>query len=341
MSLNSELAAFLEMVEANTLSGKKSMMHELTPEQARLEYDASTQVLDCPGPSVESITAICIPCRDGQSVSARLYKPVELKEESDSLPVLLYFHGGGYCVGSLDSHDSLCRALAALTPCCVLNVAYRLAPEYRFPTAVHDAQDAYQWVLSSGSEYNLDVTRIAVGGDSAGGTLATGLTIVARDSKWPQPVLQVLLYPCTSAWQNTVSHFRLAQGYLLDAPTLQWMFAHYLRDETDRMDARFAPLEASDLSALAPALLVLAEYDPLIDEGISYGDKLNSAGVSTQIKIYSGVTHDFARLGNIVTEASQVRKDIAQVLAEIFQNQREDKLVQKEKVIINNIDANS
>jgi len=283
-----------------------------------MEYDASTQVLDVPGPTVGSVITISIPCRDGQSINARLYLPIEFIEESGPFPVLLYFHGGGYCIGGLDSHDSLCRSLAALTPCCVLNVAYRLAPEYRFPTAVYDAQDAYQWVLSSGFEYDLDVTRLAVGGDSAGGTLATGLAISARDEKWPQPVYQVLLYPCTSVWQNTPSHRRFMQGYLLEAETLQWMFTNYLSVETDRTDWRFAPLQADNLHYLAPALLALAEYDPLLDEGVTYGYKLKAAGVSTQIKIYSGMTHDFARLGNIVNEADQVRKDIARELANAF-----------------------
>jgi acetyl esterase len=200
----------------------------------------------------------------------------------------------------------------------VLNVAYRLAPEYRFPTAVYDAQDAYQWMLSADAEYHWDMTRIAVGGDSAGGTLATGLCLLSRDSNWPQPVYQVLLYPCTSAWQNTESHRRFAQGYLLEATTLQWMFTHYLRDESDRKDWRFAPLEASNLTGLAPSFLALAEYDPLIDEGIAYADRLKAAGVSTLVRIYPGMTHDFARLGSIVNEAYQVRKDIANALANEF-----------------------
>ncbi|PXW81616.1 acetyl esterase [Nitrosomonas sp. Nm84] len=314
MPLNPDLAAFLELAEA----GERPAMHTLTPEKARMEYDASTQILDVPGPPVGSATTIRIPCRDGQSINARLYSPVEFMEKTGSLPVLLYFHGGGYCIGGLDSHDSLCRSLAALTPCCVLNVAYRLAPEYRFPTAVYDAQDAYQWVLSSGSEYNLDATRLAVGGDSAGGALAAGLTIAAHNENWPQPVRQVLLYPCTSVWQNTESHRRFAQGYLLEAKTLQWMFTNYLRTDADRADWRFAPLQASDLGNLAPAFLVLAEYDPLLDEGIAYAEKLKAAGISTQVKIYSGMTHDFARLGNIVSEADQVRKDIASELANAF-----------------------
>lgn len=318
MPLDSDLAAFLELAEAGIISGERSMMHTLTPEQARWEYDAATQILDVPGPPVDSVATIDIPCRDGQSIHARLYKPVELMGETGPFPVLLYFHGGGYCIGGLDSHDSLCRSLAALTPCCVLNVAYRLAPEYRFPTAVHDAQDAYQWVLSNGLEHDLDMTRLAVGGDSAGGTLATGLAIAARDEKWIQPVYQVLLYPCTSVWQDTPSHRRFMKGYLLEAETLQWMFMNYLSAEADRTDWRFAPLQADNLGNLAPAFLALAEYDPLLDEGIAYGDKLEAAGVATLIKIYPGMTHDFARLGSIVNEAQQVRKNIANILANTF-----------------------
>ncbi len=314
MPLDPDLEAFLELAGA----GERPAMHTLTPERARMEYDASTQILDAPGPPVGSVTTISIPCRDGESINARLYSPIEFMEKAGPFPVLLYFHGGGYCIGGLDSHDSLCRSLAALTPCCVLNVAYRLAPEYRFPTAVNDAQDAYQWVLSSGAEYDLDVTRLAVGGDSAGGTLATGLAITARDEKWPQPVYQVLLYPCTSVWQDTPSHRRFTQGYLLEADTLQWMFANYLSAETDRVDWRFAPLQADNLCHLAPAFLVLAEYDPLLDEGVAYGYKLKAVDVPTLVRIYSGMTHDFARLGNIVNEAHQVRKDIAGELANAF-----------------------
>ena len=319
MPLDADLAAFLELVEARTTSGETPLMHMLSPERARMEYDASTRILDVPGPAVGSVTNLDIACRDGQLINARLYLPTEFVGKSGPFPVLLYFHGGGYCIGGLDSHDSLCRSLTALTPCCVLNVAYRLAPEYRFPTAVHDAQDVYQWMLSTGSTaYHLDVNRLAVGGDSAGGTLATGLAIAAQQEKWPQPACQVLLYPCTSAWQDTASHHRFKHGYLLEAETLQWMFRNYLPAETDRMDWRFAPLQASNLSNLAPAFLILAEYDPLLDEGIQYGDKLKAAGVSTLVKIYPGMTHDFARLGNIVSEADQVRRDIAHALAKTF-----------------------
>jgi acetyl esterase len=324
MPLDPDLAAFLELVEAGIANGAQPL-HELSSAQARAQYDNSTLALDAEGMDVASAKSIVIPCRDDNQIDARLYVPAIPAPDVTLLPALLYFHGGGYCVGGLDSHDSLCRTLAALTPCCVLSVAYRLAPEHKFPTAVDDAQDAYRWLLSNGFTYGIDTRRIAVGGDSVGGTLATGLTIAARDGEWLQPILQVLLYPCTAAWQDTGSHSRLAQGYLLEAPTLQWMFSNYLRDAADRTDWRFAPLEAIDLGKLAPAFIALAEYDPLVDEGVAYADRLKAAGVSTQLKIYEGMTLDFARLGNIVNEAELVRRDISQALAKAFSSQLPEK----------------
>ena len=317
MPLHPDLAAFLELVEAGVSNGARRL-HELPAAQARAEYDNSTLWLDSGGMAIARISPVAIPGREGHRIDARLYTPaIPIHEER--LPALLYFHGGGYCVGGLDSHDSLCRALAAFTPCCVLSIAYRLAPEHKFPAAVHDASDAYQWLLSNGPAYGIDTGRIAVGGDSAGGTLATGLTIAARDRQWRQPLLQVLLYPCTAAWQDTASHRRLAQGHLLEATTLQWMFDNYLRNDADRADWRFAPLEANDLSNLPPAFIALAEYDPLVDEGTEYAGRLKEAGVAVDLQVYEGMTHDFARLGNIVNEAELVRRDIARALAEAFQ----------------------
>jgi len=317
MPLDPDLAAFLELVEAGVANGAKPL-HEMPITEARRQYDASTLALDSPAMAVASVRPIRIPCRDGNEIDARLYAP-DVPAGEFPLPALLYFHGGGYCVGSLDSHESLCRAIAALTPCCVLSVAYRLAPEHTFPTAVHDSQDAYEWLLANGTAFGIDTKRVAAGGDSAGGTLATVITITARDSILPQPVLQVLLYPCTSPLQDTGSHRRLPEGHLLEASTLQWMFDNYLAREADRHDWRFAPLEATDLSGLAPALVVLAEYDPLVDEGIAYAERLQTAGVPTNLRIYPGMTHDFARLGNIVAEGIQVREDIARALAIAFQ----------------------
>ena len=318
MPLNDELSVFLELAAEAVASGDRPALHDLPPDLACREYEAATHILDVPGPQVASVQELSIESRDGYQISARWYKPLEFTQTSDPQPVLLYFHGGGYCLGSLDSHDSLCRSLAALTPCHVLHVAYRLAPAYRFPYAVNDAHDAYRWLLAQGFAHGFDTSRIAVGGDSVGGTLATGITIMARDEGWQPPVFQVLLYPCTSVWQDTDSHQRLAKGYLLEADTLQWMFKLYLRSDADRTDWRFAPLETQDLSKLAPAYFVLAEYDPLLDEGKIYAERLQAGGADARVKVYSGMVHDFARLGSIVEEAGQVRLELANILAEVF-----------------------
>lgn len=220
------------------------------------------------------------------------------------------------------SHDSLCRSLALGTPCSVLAIDYRLAPEHRFPTAFLDAEDALAWLLEHGRRHGLDAQRLAVGGDSVGGTLATALCIAARDAGMPQPLLQLLLYPCTAARQDSDSHARLATGHLLEGDTLAWMFGQYLRSDADRQDWRFAPLQASDLGRLAPTLMVLAEYDPLIDEGRRYAERLQAAGVEMDLQVYAGMVHDFARLCAITEEAEVLRGRLCKALALAFQATR-------------------
>jgi acetyl esterase len=314
MTLDPDLEAFLDLVEAGTASGKRQAMHTQTPAAARAAYEAASPMLDLPPDQLSRVENIRITTREGASIAARLYLPLAPSRQPLDA-VLLYFHGGGYCVGSLDTHDSLCSALAARTPCPVLAVDYRLAPEHRFPTAFHDAEDAYGWLLEHAAEYGLDRNRIAVGGDSAGGTLAAALALNARGGALPPPVMQLLLYPCTAATQDSASHRRYASGYLLEADTLQWMFGHYLRHADDRLDWRFAPLRARDARGVAPALIVLGDHDPLFDEGVAYVEKLIAAGVPATLKIYPGMIHDFLRLGNIVADADTGRGEIAQALA--------------------------
>ena len=308
MPLHPDLEAFLEL--ANTASP----MSEMTPQDARAAYDNATLALDTPGARIP-VESLDLPARDGYRLPARIYYG---STTQTALPVLLYFHGGGYVVGGLDSHDSLCRDIAEQAACAVLAIDYRLAPEHKFPTAFQDAEDAHLWLLRHGGEYGLDTGRIAFGGDSVGATLATTLTIAARDAGRLQPLLQLLLYPCTSAAQDTPSHQRYAEGYLLEQRTLQWMFRHALRSEQDRADWRFAPLQAESLAGLAPAHIVLAEYDPLLDEGIAYAQCLKAEGVSVRLDIHDGMVHDFARLGNIVMEADDLRSDLADSLALAF-----------------------
>jgi len=315
MPLHPDLEAFLELAALAEEDGRPPMC-DMSPAQARASYDQSTLALDGVGPDLAT-KDIAFSARDGATLRARLYRGAATPAQ---LPTLLYFHGGGYVVGGLESHDALCRAIAQRTPCAVLSVDYRLAPEHKFPTAFHDAEDAALWLAAHGGAHGLDTTRVAFGGDSVGGTLATALTLAARDAGRPQPLLQLLLYPCTSIRQDSASHQRYASGHLLEQRTLQWMFGHYLRTEDDRQDWRFAPLAAQDLSDLAPAHIVLAEYDPLVDEGKAYAQRLQAAGVRTHLGVHEGMVHDFARLSQVVEEADALRTSLAQALAEAFEH---------------------
>lgn len=318
MPLHPDLEALLDMVEIATATGKRPVIHQLTPEQARREFDQASAALDLPPEPLTRIEALLIPTRDGARIDARLYAP-QARDAGPPLPVLLHFHSGGFTVGSLDSHASLCSALAARTPCAVLSVAYRLAPEHRFPTAANDAIDALAWLGAHADTLGLDPARIAVGGDSAGGTLSAMLALAARDDRrLPQPCLQVLCYAGLSGRTETESHRRYGEGYLLDTATIDWFYRQYLRDEHDRDDWRFAPLLAPDHRGVAPALVVLAECDPLRDEGLAYARKLAEAGVEVTVREYAGMVHEFLRMGNIVDDADRAQGDIARALARGF-----------------------
>ncbi|KRR28314.1 esterase [Bradyrhizobium lablabi] len=318
MNLDPDIAALLEMVQAGTESGVRIPFPQLTAVQARADFDASSPLLDVDPPALGYERQLSLPTRDGAMIEARLYAKAE-PSSRNPLPVLLYMHGGGFVVGSLDSHQPLCRGLAEDSGAAVLSVGYRLAPEHRFPTAFEDAVDALTWIGREGLAAGLDAGRIAVGGDSAGGTLAAALAIEARANRsLPQPVLQVLAYPGLSSRQTSDSYARYGAGYLLERSTVDWFFRQYLRHDADRDDWRFAPLAAQDLSGLPPALIVLAEFDPLVDEGRDYAAKLRAAGVAVDLQIYPGMIHEFLRMGNVVADALRARAAIGQALASAF-----------------------
>jgi acetyl esterase len=231
-------------------------------------------------------------------------------------PVLVYYHGGGFTVGSSATHESLCRHLAHLAHCAVVSVDYRLAPEHRFPTAVHDAFDALQALRQQAPTLGLDAQRVAVGGDSAGGTLAAVTAIQARDAGIAL-ALQLLFYPGTTAHQDTPSHQTFAHGFVLEAESIAYFFAQYI-DPADRDHWWFAPLNAPDLEGVAPAWLGLAECDPLVDEGVAYADRLRMAGVPVDLEIYKGVTHEFIKMGRAIPEALKAHQDAARALRRAF-----------------------
>ncbi|WP_316237912.1 alpha/beta hydrolase [Bradyrhizobium sp. SZCCHNR1015] len=318
MGLHPDIAALLEMIQLGTEAGARIPFPQLTPAQARADFDASSPLLDVDPPPLAFERRLALPMRDGTEIAARLYagRPLDV---ADPMPVLLYMHGGGFVVGSLDSHQPLCRGLASDSGAAVLSIGYRLAPEHRFPTAFEDCVDALAWIGREGPALGLDPRRVAIGGDSAGGTLAAALAIAARDDRaLPQPVLQVLAYPGLSPRQISDSYEKYGSGYLLERATVDWFFDHYLPEGTDRHDWRFAPLAASDLTRVAPALIVLPEFDPLVDEGRAYAARLREAGVAVDLKVYPGMVHEFLRMGNVVPDALQARAGIGAKLATVF-----------------------
>ncbi|HPK32728.1 MAG TPA: alpha/beta hydrolase [Ottowia sp.] len=289
-------------------------LHTLSAAEAKAAHAKTHGVLDVPPPALPRVDNITVPARDGAALPARLYAP----GTEAGLPVLLYLHGGGFTIGSIDSHDVHCRALALASGAAVLSLDYRLAPEHRFPTAVHDAWDALQWLAREGAaRLGLDATRLAVGGDSAGGTLAAVSAIHARDAGL-RLALQLLIYPGTTDHQDTDSHAEFAHGPVLDKQLIDWFFHHYI-DSVDRSDWRFAPLRHDDVEGVAPAWIGLAECDPLVDEGVHYADKLRAAGVPVALEIYRGVVHGFITMARSIPEALQLREAAGAALRAAFE----------------------
>lgn len=272
-------------------------LHTMPLRDARRSYTLRAEVLDLPRAPLARVDEVEVPGGDGSALKARLYAT-----SHERLPVLLYLHGGGFTVGNLETHDSLCRQLALRSGVAVLALDYRLAPEHRFPAAVDDSWAAMRWLVEEGHQLGLNGEHLAVGGDSAGGTLAAVAALHARDIDLPL-ALQLLITPGTTAHQDTPSHTQFASGYLLEGEGISWFFDHYI-DVSQRHDWRFAPLEASDVEGVAPACVLLAECDPLVDEGLAYADRLRAAGVAVELELYRGVTHDFIKMGRALPEAT-------------------------------------
>ena len=309
MSLDRLTPTMRDVLERISRAGRPPM-HTLSVHEARAAYAMGAEILDLPRAPLARVEDLSLPTRDGTALPARLYA-----DSRAALPVLLYLHGGGFTIGSLETHDSLCRQLAQQSGAAVLSLDYRLAPEHRFPVAVEDCWDALQWLVGPGAEsLGLDGKRLAVGGDSAGGTLAAVCALMARDAGL-RLALQLLFYPGTTAHQDTDSHRRYAQGLLLDKPMIDWFFGRYIF-RSERQDWRFAPLLAPDHEGVAPAWIGLAECDPLVDEGVAYGDALRAARVPVQLEIWRGVVHDFIKMGRAVPEALQAHAAAGAALKE-------------------------
>jgi acetyl esterase len=214
----------------------------------------------------------------------------------ETLPALVYYHGGGWVVGDLDSHDWTCRMIANAADCAVISVDYRLAPEHPFPAAVEDALAAFRWAAVDNKRLGADPRRIAVAGDSAGGNLAAAVSLLNRDGDEPSPAMQALIYPVTDAVGGQDSRERFAKGFLLSKADMDWFESHYLPSGSDQTDPRVSVLRAEDLAGLPPAYVTTAGFDPLRDEGEAYAARLEQAGVPTVLRRHPGLVHGFANL---------------------------------------------
>jgi acetyl esterase len=286
--------------------------HELTVEQARRTHVETAAALNGPPVGVARVEDRTLPGPAGD-VPVRVYTP----GGTGPLPVVVWFHGGGWVVGTLDTYDQLCRALAVAAGALVVSVGYRLAPEHRHPAAVEDCWAAVRWVAANAATLGGRPDRVAVAGDSAGGNLATVVARRARDQGGPRLAFQLLVYPVTEAACDAASYREFANGYHLTAALMRWYWGHYLGG-ADSAGPDASPLRAADLAGLPPALVVTAEYDPLRDEGEAYAARLAEAGVAAVASRYDGMVHGFFRWRGVTDAAAVAMAEAAGALRAAF-----------------------
>lgn len=233
-------------------------------------------------------------------VPIRIYRPIA----RDNSPCIVFFHGGGWVIGDLETHDSCCRMLAEETGYVVIAVDYRLAPEHPYPAPVTDSYEAFCWIHQQADSLNINPDRLAVAGDSAGGNLAAVVSLRARDEAGPNICHQLLIYPVTDAAMDTLSYKDNGEGYMLSEATMKWFFDHYAGIDV-RQEPFVSPLKAENLNALPPATVFTAEFDPLRDEGEAYAKRLSEAGVKTLVKRFDGQIHGFFTMTDVMPEARQ------------------------------------
>ena len=293
-------------------------LHKLAPEEARRLYREISKSLQPPPPEVSEVVHTGFDGPGGK-VLAWLYRPAGTRA-GESLPVCLFFHGGGWTFGDLDTHDVACRTLANFGRFGVASIDYRMGPEHKFPAAVDDAYAALRWLLAQGTALGLDPRCVAVAGDSAGGNLAAAVALLARDAGI-ELAMQALIYPALDLRASTPSHFEFAQGYLLERDAILWTLGNYLEDGADVHDPRASPLLAADHRGLAQAYIVTAGFDPLLDEGAAYADKLSSAGVPVTYECFEGMVHGFITMGGVLAAAGHALYRVGHGLSQAFQIQ--------------------
>ena len=279
-------------------------MHTLTPAEARVFYRERRSFTQPPAPEVASVRDTRCDGPHG-SIGLRIYRPGGASSGSAvRLPVLVYYHGGGWTIGDLDTHDVLCRQLCNGSGAVVVSVDYRMGPENRFPAAVDDALAATRWVRRQAAALGVDAERLAIGGDSAGGNLAAVVALLARDAGDLPIAFQLLVYPATDMRRGHPSHETNGSGYLLTTETIDYYHGHYIADPAHDLDWRASPLLRDDLTRLPPALVVTAGFDPLRDEGFDYANRLVAAGNRDTYVCFERLIHGFITMGKVIDEAN-------------------------------------
>ena len=304
MSVHPQVQALLERVARSPLPP----YHTVSPFVARRIYRDTRAALAPKAPELPEVRLLAF-----ENYAMRVYRPLR----GETLPALVYFHGGGWTIGDLDTHDVLCRGLAVGARCVVVSVDYRLAPEYPFPAAVDDCFAATRYVADNARKLNIG--SIAVGGDSAGGNLAATVALSARDAGGPPLAFQLLIYPATDQRCNTPSHERNGQGYLLTREAIEYFRRGYLPNERDWTDWRASPLLAKNHASLPPALVITAGYDPLLDEGRAYAERLRAAGVQVDYREYADMVHGFVLFGGVLDTANAALADCCTALRGAFE----------------------
>ena len=307
MPVDPEAQALLDQIAA----AGAPPFNTLPVEDARKMMDMMMELLGVVPEPVAKVEDLLIPGPAGQ-IPVRVYTP----QGSGPFPVLVFFHGGGFAIGSIKNYDELCQALTNAASCMVVSVEYRLAPEHKFPAAVDDCYAATKWVAENANTIGGDPTRIAIGGDSAGGNLTAVIALMARERGTPPLVYQLLVYPATDFANDTPSHRENADGYFLTEDDTVWFMNLYLRSEADANNPYASPLRAQDFSGLPPALVITAEFDPLRDEGEAYAARLSEAGVPVVCTRYNGMIHGF--LSMPFDQARKARQEVAANLRSAF-----------------------